>query len=50
MGSLPVILILFVGSGCAALIEAVLKDKMKILPCPVYLQGEDGIAFSWASR
>jgi malate dehydrogenase len=31
------------GSATAEMIEAILKDKKKILPCSVYLQGEYGI-------
>jgi malate dehydrogenase len=31
------------GSAAAEMVEAVLKDKKKILPCSVYLQGEYGI-------
>jgi malate dehydrogenase len=31
------------GSAAAAMVEAILKDKKKILPCSVYLQGEYGI-------
>jgi malate dehydrogenase len=31
------------GSAVAEIVEAILKDKKKILPCSVYLQGEYGI-------
>ncbi len=31
------------GSAAAEMVEAILKDKKKILPCSVYLQGEYGI-------
>jgi len=31
------------GSATAEMVEAILKDKKKILPCSVYLQGEYGI-------
>ena len=31
------------GAAAAEMVEAVLKDKKKILPCSVYLQGEYGI-------
>src|SRR5262249_28436130 len=31
------------GSAAAEMVEAVLKDKKKILPCSVFLQGEYGI-------
>jgi malate dehydrogenase len=31
------------GSAAAAMVEAILKDKKKILPCSVFLQGEYGI-------
>jgi malate dehydrogenase len=31
------------GSAIVEMIEAILKDKKKILPCAVYLQGEYGI-------
>src|SRR2546422_2850037 len=31
------------GSAAAEMVEAVLKDKKKILPCSVYLQGEYGV-------
>ena len=31
------------GSAAADMVEAILKDKKKILPCSVYLQGEYGI-------
>jgi malate dehydrogenase len=30
-------------SAVAAMVEAILKDKKKILPCAAYLQGEYGI-------
>ena len=32
------------GSAAAEMVEAVLKDKKKILPCSVFLQGEYGIS------
>jgi malate dehydrogenase len=31
------------GSATAEMVEAILKDKKKILPCSVYLQGEYGV-------
>src|SRR5688500_10093443 len=31
------------GSATAEMVEAILKDKKKILPCSVFLQGEYGI-------
>ena len=31
------------GSAVVEMVESVLKDKKKILPCSVYLQGEYGI-------
>jgi malate dehydrogenase len=31
------------GSAAAEMVEAILKDKKKILPCSVFLQGEYGI-------
>jgi malate dehydrogenase len=31
------------GSAAAAMVEAILKDKKKIMPCSVFLQGEYGI-------
>jgi malate dehydrogenase len=31
------------GSAVVEMVEAILKDKKKILPCAVYLQGEYGI-------
>ena len=31
------------GAAAAEMVEAILKDKKKILPCSVYLQGEYGI-------
>jgi malate dehydrogenase len=31
------------GSAAAEMVECILKDKKKILPCSVYLQGEYGI-------
>ena len=31
------------GSAAVEMVEAILKDKKKILPCAVYLQGEYGI-------
>ncbi len=44
------------GSAATEMVEAILKDKKKILPCSVYLQGEYGKAFTrtvmgatWAS-
>jgi malate dehydrogenase len=32
------------GSATAEMVEAILKDKKKILPCSVYLQGEYGVS------
>ena len=32
------------GSAVVEMVEAILKDKKKILPCSVYLQGEYGIS------
>src|SRR6202163_4539688 len=32
------------GAAAAEMVEAILKDKKKILPCSVYLQGEYGIS------
>jgi malate dehydrogenase len=32
------------GSAAAEMVEAILKDKKKILPCSVFLQGEYGIS------
>jgi malate dehydrogenase len=31
------------GSAVVEMVEAILKDKKKILPCAVYLQGEYGV-------
>jgi malate dehydrogenase len=31
------------GASAAAMVEAILKDQKKIMPCSVYLQGEYGI-------
>ena len=31
------------GAAAAEMVEAILKDKKKILPCSVYLQGEYGV-------
>ena len=31
------------GAAAAEMVESILKDKKKILPCSVYLQGEYGI-------
>ena len=31
------------GESAAEMVEAILKDKKKILPCSVYLQGEYGV-------
>ena len=31
------------GAAAAEMVEAILKDKKKILPCSVFLQGEYGI-------
>ena len=31
------------GSAAAEMVECILKDKKKILPCSVFLQGEYGI-------
>src|SRR6202040_4098208 len=31
------------GAAAAEMVECILKDKKKILPCSVYLQGEYGI-------
>jgi malate dehydrogenase len=31
------------GSATAEMVEAILKDKKKILPCSVFLQGEYGV-------
>jgi malate dehydrogenase len=31
------------GSAAAQMVEAILKDKKKIMPCSVFLQGEYGI-------
>jgi len=32
------------GSAAAEMVEAILKDKKKILPCSVFLQGEYGVS------
>ncbi len=32
------------GSAAAEMVEAILKDKKKILPCSVFLEGEYGIS------
>jgi malate dehydrogenase len=32
------------GSATAEMVEAILKDKKKILPCSVFLQGEYGVS------
>ena len=38
------------GSAAAEMVEAILKDKKKILPCSVFLQGEYGISESVRRR
>ena len=38
------------GSAAAEMVEAILKDKKKILPCSVFLQGEYGIQRSVRRR